>query len=134
MHGTVTKLVDFGAFVDLGDGVEGLVHISELSDKHITTCNEVVDVGQSYPFKVIRLEPDEKRIGLSLKEGQRREQQARTRPGPAPEMASAPPVDESRVSLGDIADFSQLASFDRKDEAEESPEEPAAENPPMRRS
>ena len=58
---------------------EGLVHISELSDKHITNCAEVVEVGQSYPFKVIRLEPADKRIGLSLKEGQRRERQHRER-------------------------------------------------------
>lgn len=100
--GTVTKIVDFGAFVDLGDGVEGLVHISELSDKHITSCSEVVEVGQSYPFKIIRLEPHEKRIGLSLKEGQRRERQQRERE----EEPQYRPADDGRVSLGDVLDFS----------------------------
>jgi small subunit ribosomal protein S1 len=107
--GTVTKIVDFGAFVDLGDGVEGLVHISELSDKHITNCAEVVEVGTSYPFKVIRLEPHEKRIGLSLKEGHRRERQMREREED-PHHASP---DEGRVSLGDVLDFS---GFKRKED------------------
>ncbi len=102
--GTVTKIVDFGAFVDLGDGVEGLVHISELSDKHITNCGEVVEVGQAYPFKVIRLEPADKRIGLSLKEGQRRERQYRASEDEAPRPAG----DDSRTSLGDVIDFSGL--------------------------
>ena len=75
VEGAVTKLVDFGAFVDLGDGVEGLVHISELADKHISACSEVVEVAHPYTFKVIRLEPNDKRIGLSLKEAGRRERQ-----------------------------------------------------------
>ncbi len=101
--GVVTKIVDFGAFVDLGDGVEGLVHISELSDKHISSCAEVVEVGQSYPFKIIRLEPHEKRIGLSLKEGFRRERQHREREEEPTHYSSG---DEGRVSLGDVLDFS----------------------------
>jgi small subunit ribosomal protein S1 len=111
--GIVTKIVDFGAFVDLGDGVEGLVHISELSDKHITNCAEVVEVGQSYPFKVIRLEPADKRIGLSLKEGQRRERQHREREDEPPRPQS---VDESRTSLGDVIDF---RGFQKKEEEDE---------------
>ncbi len=108
--GTVTKIVDFGAFVDLGDGVEGLVHISELSDKHINACSEVVEVGQSYPFKIIRLEPHEKRIGLSLKEGQRRERQMRDKDD---EGSYRPSPEDGRVSLGDVVDFS---GFQRNDE------------------
>ena len=107
--GIVTKIVDFGAFVDLGDGVEGLVHISELSDKHVTSCSEVVEVGQSYPFKVIRLEPTDKRIGLSLKEGQRRERLTRERD----EETHYHQQDEGRVSLGDVVDFS---GFHRNEE------------------
>ncbi len=107
--GTVTKIVDFGAFVDLGDGVEGLVHISELSDQHITSCSEVVDVGQSYPFKIIRLEPNEKRIGLSLKEGHRRERQQRERE----DDSHYRPTEDGSVSLGDVIDFS---GFQKNDE------------------
>ena len=111
--GTVTKLVDFGAFVDLGDGVEGLVHISELSDKHITACSEVVEVGQSYPFKVIRLEPGEKRIGLSLKEGHRREKHFREDEEEQPKPA---PADDGRVSIGDVVQFSGFPTHDDQDE------------------
>ncbi len=112
--GIVTKIVDFGAFVDLGDGVEGLVHISELSDKHISNCAEVVEVGQTYPFKVIRLEPADKRIGLSLKEGVRRERQHRERDEEQPHPVAS--QDESRTSLGDVIDFSGLH---RKEEDEQ---------------
>ncbi len=75
------------------------------SDKHITNCGEVVEVGQAYPFKVIRLEPADKRIGLSLKEGQRRERQYRERED---EPARPATGDESRTSLGDVIDFSGL--------------------------
>jgi small subunit ribosomal protein S1 len=110
--GTVTKIVDFGAFVDLGDGVEGLVHISELSDQHISSCAEVVDVGQSYPFKIIRLEPNEKRIGLSLKEGHRRERQQRERE----DESHYRPVADGSVSLGDVLDFS---GFQKNDDEEQ---------------
>jgi len=111
--GTVTKLVDFGAFVDLGGGVEGLVHISELSDKHVASCAEVVQVGQEYPFKVIRLEPHDKRIGLSLKEGIRRQQQ-HTEGEAEPEYRAT--ADNGRVSLGDVLN---LKDFGRKEEGQE---------------
>jgi ribosomal protein S1 len=110
--GIVTKIVDFGAFVDLGDGVEGLVHISELSDKHISNCAEVVEVGKSYPFKIIRLEPGEKRIGLSLKEGHRRERQQREREDETHYRAP----EEGRVSLGDVADFSGFQKSEEETE------------------
>ena len=110
VQGTVTKLVDFGAFVDLGEGVEGLVHISELSDKHIQSCAEVVAVGQAYPFKIIRLEPHDRRIGLSLKEGVRRERQSPERES---EPDFRPPADEGKVSLGDVLN---LKDFRRAEE------------------
>lgn len=111
VSGAITKLVDFGAFVDLGGGVEGLVHISELSDKHVANCGEVVQVGTNYAFKVIRLEPHEKRIGLSLKDGFRN--QATPEPGQEGDFR---PVSDGRVSLGDVLN---LRNFGRKEEGEE---------------
>jgi small subunit ribosomal protein S1 len=64
--GRVVSLVDFGAFVDVG-GAEGLVHLTELSWQHVTHPREVVKVGQEVKVEVISVDPDRKRIGLSMK-------------------------------------------------------------------
>jgi small subunit ribosomal protein S1 len=68
VEGTITKLVKFGAFARISeDDVEGLIHISELSDQHITHPKEVVQEGQVVALRVIRIDPDRRRIGLSMK-------------------------------------------------------------------
>jgi len=64
---TVTKLTDFGAFARLDDYIEGLVHISELSEEHISHPSEVLAEGEQVNLRIIRIEPDRQRIGLSLK-------------------------------------------------------------------
>ncbi|WP_062078709.1 30S ribosomal protein S1 [Demequina globuliformis] len=64
--GTVSSIVNFGAFVDLG-GVDGLVHVSELSWKHIDHPNEVVSVGQEVEVEVLDIDMDRERVSLSLK-------------------------------------------------------------------
>jgi len=66
--GTVTKLVPFGAFVRVADGIEGLVHISELSSRHVELAEQVVKVGQEVFVKLIDIELDRRRISLSLKQ------------------------------------------------------------------
>jgi len=66
--GKVTKLVPFGAFVRVADGIEGLVHISELSSKHIDLAEQVVSVNQDVFVKVIDIDLDRRRISLSLKQ------------------------------------------------------------------
>ncbi len=66
--GKVTKLVPFGAFVRVADGIEGLVHISELSSKHIELAEVVVSVNQDVFVKVIDIDLDRRRISLSLKQ------------------------------------------------------------------
>ena len=68
VEGTITKLVDFGAFARIDDGIEGLIHISELSDERITHPKEVVKEGETYTLRIIRIEPQRRRIGLSLKQ------------------------------------------------------------------
>ncbi len=67
VRGIVIKLTSFGAFVELEDGLEGLLHISELSDKKIPSPEEIVDVGDVLDVRVIRVDPDERKIGLSLR-------------------------------------------------------------------
>ena len=64
--GRVISLADFGAFVDLG-GADGLVHLTELSWQHVTHPREVVQVNQEVEVEVISIDPDRKRIGLSMK-------------------------------------------------------------------
>jgi small subunit ribosomal protein S1 len=65
-RGTVSSIVNFGAFIDLG-GVDGLVHVSELSWKHVDHPNEVVQVGQEVEVEVLDVDLDRERVSLSLK-------------------------------------------------------------------
>jgi small subunit ribosomal protein S1 len=74
VQGKVIRTTDFGAFVELEDGVEGLLHVSELSQERVNKPEDVVQVGQDLTLKVIKLDPEERKIGLSLRafvEGQR---------------------------------------------------------------
>src|SRR5215213_9085753 len=66
--GKVTKLVPFGAFVRVEEGIEGLVHISELAERHVEIPEQVVQVGQEILVKVIDIDLDRRRISLSLKQ------------------------------------------------------------------
>ena len=68
VEGKVTKLAHFGAFARVGEGIEGLVHISELTNRHIKSPSEVVKEGDVHNFRVIRIEPERRRLGLSLKQ------------------------------------------------------------------
>jgi small subunit ribosomal protein S1 len=69
VQGTVTKLAKFGAFVQLTDfpEIEGLIHISELSDRRVTTPREVVQEGDKLTLRVVKIEVKDRRLGLSLK-------------------------------------------------------------------
>ena len=64
--GVVSSIVNFGAFIDLG-GVDGLVHVSELSWKHIEHASEVVEIGQEVTVEVLEVDQDRERVSLSLK-------------------------------------------------------------------
>ncbi len=120
VEGTITNIVDFGAFAHLEDGIEGLIHISELSEAEINHPSEVVKRGDRYLLEIIKIEPERQRIGLSLKRVPRDEQvawratQASSRSAvdaeslsadtaPAPAEAIEPKVteeDESRQATG----------------------------------
>jgi small subunit ribosomal protein S1 len=71
IDGSVTKLVPFGAFVRVGDGIEGLVHISELADRHVETAEQVVKVGDGVKVKVIEIDVERRRISLSIRQASR---------------------------------------------------------------
>ena len=67
VRGQVTKLTSFGVFVELEDGLEGLLHISELSDRKVNSPEEVVQPGDAIDVRIIRLDRDARKIGLSLR-------------------------------------------------------------------
>jgi small subunit ribosomal protein S1 len=83
IDGTVTKLVNFGAFVRVRDGLEGLIHISELSHQRVAHPGDVVHEGQQLKLKIISLDSERHRLGLSLKQAE----EAPPRPAP-PEPAA----------------------------------------------
>jgi small subunit ribosomal protein S1 len=66
VEGTITRLVKFGAFARLDEHVEGLIHISELGEGHIEHPKEAVHEGDKLVVRIIKIEPDKRRIGLSL--------------------------------------------------------------------
>jgi len=68
VNGTITKLANFGAFARIDKGIEGLIHISELSHQVIKHPRDVVSEGQDLELKIIRIEPERRRLGLSLKQ------------------------------------------------------------------
>ena len=84
ISGTVTKLVNFGAFVRVEEGLEGLIHISELSNQRVAHPGDVVKEGDTLNLKIISLDSERHRLGLSLKQAEER-----TTPESAPAPAAA---------------------------------------------
>ena len=65
--GSVTKLTSFGAFVDLKDGIDGLVHISQITEERVEKVKDVLKAGEEVTARVIKIDRDERRLGLSIK-------------------------------------------------------------------
>jgi small subunit ribosomal protein S1 len=120
--GKVTKVTNFGVFVSLEDGLEGLLHISELTDRKVETPEEVVKIGQVVDVRVLKVDTDERKIGLSMigvPQHSHLTQPAEPEPEPEP-VVEAPeePQDEASAEARDeAADAS----------AEETADEPVGE-------
>lgn len=127
--GTVKRIVDFGAFVELKPGVEGLVHISEMAHRHVDTPHEVVSENEEVEVKVLSVDQDEQRVSLSIKaleEAPERDEQQQATQKPEREE-SRPAVrqpslrdedDDSAFTIGDqLGD--QLKGLFGDDEDEE---------------
>ncbi len=126
VDGEVTKLVPFGSFVKVADGIEGLVHISELAERHVEVPEAVVNVGDQIEVKVIDIDTVRRRISLSLKQAQVGDEPTEQAPydaAPVVETAYSSGDDDAPVSGSLAAAFAQ-AGFGR-DEADLSPEEMA---------
>jgi predicted RNA-binding protein with RPS1 domain len=81
VEGTITGMAQFGAFVDIGVGKDGLVHISELSDGRVEKPEDAVEVNQQYTFKLLEVDPEGNRISLSLRRAQRSQKMQQLSPG-----------------------------------------------------
>jgi small subunit ribosomal protein S1 len=118
VEGEVTRTVDFGAFVKLEDGVEGLVHISQLADRHVANTEEVVASGDVVKVKIISIDEEARRIGLSIKEAQRK---AKPKAAPVQETqgdGGNQEPESSGVTIGDlVGDLG--AFFNNDDEADD---------------
>ncbi|BAS27626.1 30S ribosomal protein S1 [Limnochorda pilosa] len=118
--GEVTRTVEFGAFVKLEDGVEGLVHISQLASHHVNDASEVVQTGDQVTVKVISLDPKARRIGLSLKEAREDEERLRT-------SQFNQSRERDSVKLGDV--FGELQELlDERHAAEDQEVQSSSEN------
>jgi small subunit ribosomal protein S1 len=76
IDGVVTKVTDFGAFVEIEEGIEGLIYVSELSDSRVTKPSDVIKVGDTVRAEILSIEPKERRISLSIKQLARSEERA----------------------------------------------------------
>jgi ribosomal protein S1 len=115
--GKVTRLVNFGAFIEIKPGVEGLAHISQLADFHVKHPSEVLKEGEEVEVKIIELKPKAKRISLSLKEASGVMVVTGT-------TSSGDSADSGNVTLGDV--FGGM--FDREDYASNEVETEETEN------
>jgi len=109
ISGTVTKLTSFGAFVDLKDGIDGLVHISQISEDRVEKVKDVLSAGQEVTARVIKIDREERRLGLSIKAANYSSEEL------AAETASYEALNRQSgtdmMNLGDILD----AAHDKKD-------------------
>lgn len=107
--GTVSKITSFGAFVELKDGIDGLVHISQISENRVEKVKDVLKPGQEVTARVIKIDRDERRLGLSIKAANYSADQL------AAETASFEALNRDSsgdmMNLGDILD----AASDKKD-------------------
>src|SRR5699024_1500177 len=135
LDGTVKRLVAFGAFVEVFPGVEGLVHISQISHKHIGTPHEVLEVGQKIKVKVLDVKPEEQRLSLSIKALEEKEPTETERPARREAPAQRRDRDEDSetetgFTFGDIlgSQLSDLTSSDEDDDDEDNDDEDEEES------
>ena len=109
VKGKVSKIASFGAFVELEDGVDGLVHISQISEQHVEKVKDALDVGQEVEARIVKVDRGERRIGLSIRAMSMSEDEVRNLEA---EAAGESPAPVSK-SAGDASGFGGLsAAFD----------------------
>jgi small subunit ribosomal protein S1 len=97
VRGKIARFANFGAFVELADNLEGLCHISELSEDRVEKPEDVVQLGQEMDFKILRIDAESKKIGLSAR--------AVTGDEPVDTKTYSTEVKSGMASLGELADY-----------------------------
>jgi small subunit ribosomal protein S1 len=115
VEGEVTKLTNFGAFVELGDGIEGLVHVSEIADRHVKDPADELKVGEILKVKILKIDADSHKISLSAKSGESPSSPREPTPEVAVEQLTQYEQD-GKISLGDVIDLSSLGKLRSGDE------------------
>lgn len=105
--GKVTRFANFGAFVELEDGIEGLCHVSELSDQHVEKPEDAVKAGQEIQFKILKMDREQRKIGLSAR--------AVGKDEPIIDMRNYTSAEGGMASLGELAGL--RSSSDSEDES-----------------
>jgi ribosomal protein S1 len=105
MMGKIVRLTEFGAFVELFEGVEGLVHVSELANERIEKPEDKFAIGQDVRIKIIKMDPVEKKIGLSIRA-------ALNEPDSAAVEAYFSNQGDGSATLGDLMDPSMFRQPD----------------------
>lgn len=98
LTGTVTRIADFGAFVELQPGVEGLIHVSELSTQRIRRVRDVVSEGQRVEVDILSMDPESRRIGLSLKSIKKQAEEAEEAAEEAERLADLKAAEETMAN------------------------------------
>jgi len=112
VRGRVTRFANFGAFVELAEGLEGLCHVSELSDDRVERPEDAAQIGQEMDFRILRIEPESKKIGLSARAARSDE--------PIMDVKSyTTEAGGGMASLGELADFFNKRSGGGGPEGEE---------------
>jgi len=135
VQGKVTKVVTFGAFVEILPGVEGLVHISELAQHHVENPREVVSQGDVVNVKIIEVDADRRRLSLSLKRVEDADEVQPRADGEPLETPAPPQIDLSddvfsEERTGEEATAEELAEEPATDAAAEATPEPEGESTP----
>lgn len=99
LEGVVTNVANFGAFVDIGVHQDGLVHVSELADRFVRDPREVVRAGQVVRVRVVEVDVARKRIALTMRSGDARNEPVRKAPNPR--LDDQPRTGEARRTSGD---------------------------------
>lgn len=102
VEGEILRITNFGAFVKIEDGIEGLVHISQLSDRHVGSVDEVVRIGDRVKVKIIEIKDDERKLRLSIKEANEDYSKAEYEKHIAKEQS------DGQVTLGDLMSAEML--------------------------
>lgn len=102
VQGKITRFANFGVFVELAEGLEGLCHVSELSDERVEKPEDVVKIGDDLEFKILRIEQESKKIGLSARASSKEE----------PVAAAADTRSYTSERGGGMASLGELADFD----------------------